>query len=233
MSGIYAITNRVTGCRYVGSSVQIAARLRRHRRELDRDSHTNQYLQRAWNKYGALAFVFEVLEEIADRHLLIACEQRHLDTARPNVYNVAIVVAAPMLGRQWADGQHDKFAKKMRGHLVSEETRKKIGDANRGRSVSAEHREAIRESRLGTKASVETRAKMSAARLGKPLGPRSESVIEAMRARLVGRNLSLEHRAKIGAAHRGRKQSAEWIAKRTAHNFGNQYWRMRKAERIA
>lgn len=57
-------TNKV----YVGSSMQGHRRVFSHTRELDKCRHSNDYLQKAWNKHGADNFVWHVVEEcdIAD-----------------------------------------------------------------------------------------------------------------------------------------------------------------------
>lgn len=61
--GIYTITNKINGRVYIGRSINIKQRFNRHRRSLDLGEHYNEYLQRAWNKYGGYNFAFEVLEE--------------------------------------------------------------------------------------------------------------------------------------------------------------------------
>ena len=58
-SGIYKITNKVNGKFYIGSSVDLKDRWRRHRSHLKNGSHVNTHLQRSYNKYGKEAFIFE------------------------------------------------------------------------------------------------------------------------------------------------------------------------------
>lgn len=69
MTGIYCITNTVTGKRYVGKSVDIESRFSEHIRELVSGNHFNLYLQRSWNKYGRDCFSFNVLEECDEQML--------------------------------------------------------------------------------------------------------------------------------------------------------------------
>ena len=52
MIGIYRIKNLINGKCYYGSSKEIEKRLKRHKRELNSNTHINCVLQRAWNKYG-------------------------------------------------------------------------------------------------------------------------------------------------------------------------------------
>lgn len=61
--GIYSITNIINNKIYIGQSVEIEQRWKRHKRELNQNKHINEYLQRSWNKYGEDLFVFEIIEK--------------------------------------------------------------------------------------------------------------------------------------------------------------------------
>ena len=61
-SGIYCIENIQTNKKYIGQSVDINDRWRRHISKLNHNSHYNDYFQKAWNKYGKESFEFYVLE---------------------------------------------------------------------------------------------------------------------------------------------------------------------------
>lgn len=63
MIGIYKIENKVTNKVYIGKSVNIEKRWVQHRCHLNNNVHANDYLQKAWNKYGEIAFNFSVLCE--------------------------------------------------------------------------------------------------------------------------------------------------------------------------
>lgn len=63
--GIYAVTNTVSGTVYVGQARNIRKRWEVHRCTLENGKHRNGYLQRAWNKYGAEAFRFEVILDLS------------------------------------------------------------------------------------------------------------------------------------------------------------------------
>lgn len=67
--GIYCIENIQTGKKYIGQQVNIRARWRQHLNELRRDIHCNDYLQKAWNKYGEQNFKFYVLENCSTEEL--------------------------------------------------------------------------------------------------------------------------------------------------------------------
>lgn len=60
--GIYCIENLINHKKYIGQSVDIKTRWRCHKSELRRNIHGNDYLQKAWNKYGESAFNFYILE---------------------------------------------------------------------------------------------------------------------------------------------------------------------------
>lgn len=63
ISGIYCIENLNTNKKYIGQSVNIGDRWAKHKSELNRNIHDNDYLQKAWNKYGESQFSFYVVEE--------------------------------------------------------------------------------------------------------------------------------------------------------------------------
>ena len=57
-AAVYAIKNIVTGQAYVGSTVSWRHRRNGHLHLLRKGKHHSVWLQRAWDKYGADAFVF-------------------------------------------------------------------------------------------------------------------------------------------------------------------------------
>lgn len=63
MAGLYEIIHVASGRAYVGSSVDVARRLRAHRALLRRGRHDNVWLQRAWARDGEDAFAFRPLAE--------------------------------------------------------------------------------------------------------------------------------------------------------------------------
>lgn len=65
-SGIYRIICEVNNRCYVGSTVDLYRRFVQHCVRLRGDFHHSKRLQRAWNKYGADKFAFEVIEFITD-----------------------------------------------------------------------------------------------------------------------------------------------------------------------
>lgn len=61
-SGIYCIEDLITHRKYIGQSSNMYSRQRKHVCELNNGKHHNDYLQKAWLKYGAENFDFSVLE---------------------------------------------------------------------------------------------------------------------------------------------------------------------------
>lgn len=61
-SGIYCIENLTTNKKYIGQSVDVDGRWNKHKSELNHGNHDNDYLQKAWKKYGENDFKFYVLE---------------------------------------------------------------------------------------------------------------------------------------------------------------------------
>ena len=69
ISGIYCIRNIENDKRYIGQSIDIHDRWRRHISELTNGKHHNDHLQKSWNKYGGDSFQFDVLEECPEDQL--------------------------------------------------------------------------------------------------------------------------------------------------------------------
>lgn len=80
-TGVYRIRNLTNGKCYIGHTARPTGFERRwseHQRELSGGRHKNLHLQRAWDKDGAPAFVFEVLETCPPADC-VNREQHYLD----------------------------------------------------------------------------------------------------------------------------------------------------------
>ena len=138
-SGIYAIRNLVTGKMYVGSAIDFAKRFKNHRSALTNGKH-NPKLQNSWNKHGAGAFVFEILEVVEDKALLLTIEQQWLDKFKsygPAGYNVALFASAPMRGRKRSAVSIEKTAAAHRGTKRGVETIKRMSAWQKGQKKPA------------------------------------------------------------------------------------------------
>lgn len=114
ISGIYKITNIINNKFYIGSSVNIYYRLKRHYSDLKRGIHQNKYLLNSYIKYGEESFIVSIIEEISN-DLLLEREQYWINILKPN-YNIVLDVvrsipsiesnrkASETLKRKYADG---------------------------------------------------------------------------------------------------------------------------------
>jgi len=86
MIGVYFIDNTKNRKSYVGRSIDIRKRLKRHLRELRRGTHENCLLQKDFDRYGEAVFTFRA-KEFADIEECKVEEQRLLDTQK-RLYNI-------------------------------------------------------------------------------------------------------------------------------------------------
>lgn len=174
-SGIYRIKNIITGECYVGSALNIERRWREHKRQFKKNSHSNIHMQRSYNKYGADAFVYNVLDYCEN---VLEREQMFIDSGAFS-YNLC------------------KVAGSKAGCKASAETKAKISAAGKGRVFSAETKAKISAALKNQVISEETKAKMSAAKKGKKCSAEHKAkistAVKAYRARhLVTKTLTIE-----------------------------------------
>ena len=230
-SGVYEIVNKINGHRYVGSAVNIQNRWREHKSKLIRGRHHSRHLQNAWDKYGAGAFDFNVLElcfpwsltdrekawclklnheycmrEVVDSNL----GMKHTDEAR-SIMSVKSKGNKNSVGRIHTPESRAKQSASMTGKKHSPETLARMSAAKQ--NVSPETRARMSAARKGRIASPETRAKISAGKSN----PSPETLAKMSAAR---KNLSSETRAKLAAGMKGKKHSPETRAKMSAARKG-------------
>ena len=132
--GIYGIQNKINGCIYIGKTgMSFGDRWDSHRALLRANKHFNQYLQRAWNKYGEDNFEFIIVEE---------CSVDELNNRE--IYYIGFYRDQNLSYNLADGGEGGSFL----GKHLSEETKRKIGEKNRINMT-------------GRKASDETKEKMS------------------------------------------------------------------------
>jgi group I intron endonuclease len=228
-SAIYRIRNIVSGRVYVGSAVNVQHRWQCHRHRLRKGNHHSASMQSSWNKHGADAFSFEIIE-LCDPSDFIKREQFWID---------ALNSCDPRLGFNMCPAAGSPLGLKRQ---LSEAVKKNIGAAAAAKNRTPEMREKVRASKLayyknpenleklramalkywatrdrenatfsmtGRKHSDATRAKMSASRSGKIFGPLSEEHKIKLR-----RSRSEETKAKMRAA---------WVLRRAAKQGGSQW----------
>lgn len=183
MCGIYCIENTATGQKYIGQSVDIKRRFVAHRCALNNETHPNSHLQRSWNKYGPDMFNFYII-----------CECEDIDLDEQEIYYIT-----------YFDTLNENFGFNMQGggqatHTITEEVKKKIGDANRGH-----------------KHTDESKQKMSVSRMGHPYYgggqpngfKHTEDAKQKLRDYNLGKTLSGETRSKISDGLKGIVRSNE------------------------
>jgi group I intron endonuclease len=129
-SGVYQIRNLTNNRRYIGSATDLKDRWRCHRRDANAQTHHSVVLQRAWNKYGADAFVFEVLLYCDPKDCLMY-EQIAFDHYKPE-YNIC-KMAGSSLGAKWREESKQKrrgSGHPMYGKHHSQSARTSIGMAS-------------------------------------------------------------------------------------------------------
>lgn len=197
ITGVYAITCLRNGRKYVGSSrTDIRERFYRHRYRLRAGKHHIAAMQLDWNEYGEDAFEFRVILA-CDPAKRFAAEQAAIDEAigAGLSYNPS-PTAETARGYKLTPDQRAAMSAGLTGRTVSDETRRKIGDANRANWAEREITPEVRE----------RMAAMGRKGKGRPTPP---EVREKMSAAQKGRQFSEEHRANLSVAKKGRKRTGE------------------------
>jgi len=173
-SGVYAIVNLENGKTYIGSTINFENRWGQHKRALSCGVHDNSHLQRSWDKYGPETFEFGVLEYLDNLDELVLAEQFWMDIYHEEgreLYNIALVAGAPMLGRKHSDETKQQMSEShkgiLKGYKHSAEFRQRMSEAKSGEGNSMYGKHHTQESkdkmgvRKGQKHSKETRCKIS------------------------------------------------------------------------
>ncbi len=185
--GIYCIRNIINGMIYVGQSVEMEKRFKRHRNSLSCGKHHNDFLQRAWNKHGPDAFEFEILEECQESELnekeYYYIEEVFKSRDYKNGYN----------GREaGSNGRHSeesrrKMSESTKGQICKEETRKKFSAMYSGSGNPMFGRKGELAPMFGKCLSEETKLKISINRKGIPVLPATRKKIsESLMGKLIG-----------------------------------------------
>lgn len=147
---IYKIENIITKDCYIGSETNDNSRWRQHISRLRRNCHHSTYLQRAFNKYGEINFVFSLIEVgIGDNKTLLEREQYYIDNGNSK-YNMCRI-AGNTKGVFKTQEQKDHLSNKsrelyyknnkssvfsMKGKRHSDTSKKKISLGNKNKIVS-------------------------------------------------------------------------------------------------
>lgn len=137
--GIYWIRNIVNDKRYIGLAVNIEKRHIIHKSTLRGNYHDNDYLQKAWNKYGEDNFEFKIIKK---------CERDEKTLREKEIYYIR---------------KYKSFRGDGKGYNLN-----RGGDGNLGWSPTDEQRKASSESRKGIPCSEEQKRKISLKLNGTP-----------------------------------------------------------------
>lgn len=184
-SGIYKITNIINGKVYIGQAKNLNTRFSNHLYRIKRKEHHNEYLQRAFDKYGEANFIYEIVEEISDLSILDSREKYWIDhyggINSKDTYNLK----DPLLN------EHNDYVKSKLSKATSGEN-----NPNYGNKWTDEQKESVSKSRMGI--SLEDR-------IGKE---KSDLAKEKMRKSQTGRIHPEEVKEKIRQANVGEKNPA-------------------------
>lgn len=149
-SGVYLITNELTGEFYGGSSGNIQKRWRQHINSAIRGHNKCAKLHSAMKKYGIENFSIKTLIRCSPENLLFF-EQRWLDanTENINCYNISKFADNPTRGRSLSDNHKQALRKPKSvtfgmghktGTKLSPEHKQNIGNALRGKKYKCDRR---------------------------------------------------------------------------------------------
>lgn len=138
--GIYLITNKINGKKYVGSTHDFISRWRGHKSMLNRGVHFNNHLQNSWNKYGENNFEFSVLEALDES--IDNFEQYLIEREEFNIQNLDCINCGyntrtecnTNKGLKWSEESKKNFSEYRKSHIVQEavEALNKYSESRKG-----------------------------------------------------------------------------------------------------
>lgn len=187
--GVYMIKCLINGKVYIGKSNDVKRRWREHKSKLKRNNHENEKLQCDWNLYGEDNFEFKLIKNYNDEEIGIELEKKYINEYKSYDLNFGYNMT---LGKSENGGEipTEETKKKLKGHEVSEETKKKISESNTGNKNA-----------LGYKHTEESKKKISESHKGKRLSEEHKKHLSESRK---GKTLTEEHKKKISMGNKGK-----------------------------
>lgn len=247
--GIYSITNKINGKKYIGSSNDIIkVRWPGHKKLLNANIHFSIHLQNSWNKYGEINFSFEIIEECLfeklderEGHWIEEYKSwdpqfgyntiRYINGRKVLSEEIKKKISESHMGIRPNEEARKKMSESQKGKTLSKDTKKKMSDYWKGKVFSEETKRKISEATKGNKnalgkaKSEETKRKLSEANKGHiPPNkgvPMSEEQKEKIRKANTGKKHSEETKKKISEMKKGKKLSIEAILKRSESMRGS------------
>jgi group I intron endonuclease len=248
-SGIYCIKNLINNKVYIGQAFELSKREYEHFWALKNGTHWNKYLQRSFNKYGEINFIFEI-KECCSKQELDEKEKYYINLSKSNIREFGYNMTC---GGNTTQGYHHTEETKIKigqreyktgsenplfGKKRSDETKKKISEKNKGnknflgRHHSEKTKLKISNSKKGTHLTDEQKRKLSEINKGKTISDWHKKRISESKK---GIPRSEETKEKCRQALKGennpmfgKHQSEETILKKS--NSLKEYWRKKHEE---
>jgi group I intron endonuclease len=164
VSGVYKITNIVSGKIYIGSAVNLNKRKLSHKSALKKGKHQNKHLQYAWNKYKEEDFVFETIIICAKEQIRFY-EQLFIDNLKPQYNQSTSAYSGIAIGSVLTKEHKEKVGIASKSHWADPIIREKNTKAIQLSMTEEECKKRSERSKLLWK-NPEYRAKAIAARKG-------------------------------------------------------------------
>ncbi len=166
-SGVFAITNLVTGKMYIGKAFDLRGRWSIYFSSLRKGTFCNKEMQADFDDFGAELFEIEVIE-YCNTETLEEMKQYYIDfytSIGKKLYNWDIRKTSQLnIGKPRSEETRKKISKFRRGRYHTLETKVKIGSVKKGKPRSEETRQKLSAANKGKMLSGETKKKMSAAK---------------------------------------------------------------------
>lgn len=178
----------------MGFTKDFDVRFRYHKYHLRKGDHHNPILQKAWNRFGEEAFLFEMLDHVTSECNLgekeIEWSENLHSFCHERGYNIADT------------GPHATGG--MRGKRHSEDTKKKLRAASLGKPKSEAHKRSMSECRKGKPLSEDTKRKRMNHKPFKKWSEERKLRQRGPGAPNFGRRFSEASRLKMSLSHMGK-----------------------------